>query len=258
MERVMRTAISGVALVAGLVYVMTAVPQAQQQSSPTQSKSSTETKNFEIVAVDGNQLVVRLPEGTKELKVPDDFRFMVNDRPLSVRELKPGMKGTATITTQTTVMPVTVTEVKNGTVYDKTGTSIVVQTPEGFKAFTQGDMDKRGVKIVKDGQPVLLTDLNKGDKLSATIVTSAPPRVITRQEVEATLASAPAAPAAARPSSAPPSATPTAGAPAPPAASAARAKTLPKTASTWPLLGLVSVLFLATGLGLTIRRRVAS
>ena len=35
---------------------------------------------------------------------------------MSVRELKPGMKGTATITTRTTVTPVTVTEVKNGTV----------------------------------------------------------------------------------------------------------------------------------------------
>ena len=35
---------------------------------------------------------------------------------MSVRELKAGMKGTATITTRTTVTPVTVTEVKNGTV----------------------------------------------------------------------------------------------------------------------------------------------
>ena len=66
--------------------------------------------------MDGNTLVVRLPEGTRELTVADDFRFIVNGQPLSVRELKAGMKGTATITTRTTVTPVTVTEVKNGTV----------------------------------------------------------------------------------------------------------------------------------------------
>ena len=251
----MRTAMCRVALVAGLVCVMTTLPQAQQTSS------STETKSFEILAVEGNKLVVRLPEGTKELTVPDDFRFTVNGKPLSVRELKAGMKGTAVVTTQTTVTPVTVTEVKNGTVFERSGGSIIVQTPEGFKMFTQGDLDKRGVKILKYGEPVVLDDLNKGDKLSATIVTSAPPRVMTRQEVQATIASPAAATAG---SSAPPSAArSTSPAPVPaaataPAPSPARAKTLPKTASGWPLLGLVSLLSLATGFGLTMRRRFGS
>ena len=69
--------------------------------------------------MDGNQLDVKLPEGTRELTVPDDFRFTVNGQQMSVHELKPGMKGTATITTRTTVTPVTVTEVKNGQVVVK-------------------------------------------------------------------------------------------------------------------------------------------
>ena len=81
-----------------------------------QTTTSTETKTFEVLAVSGNTLDVRLPEGTRELTVPDDFRFTVNGQQLSVHEMKPGMKGTATITTKTTVTPVTVTEVKNGTV----------------------------------------------------------------------------------------------------------------------------------------------
>ena len=97
-------------LAAALVCLTAVVSLAQQTTT------STETKTFEVLAVDGNQLVVRLPEGTRELTVPDDFRFIVNGKPLSVRELKVGMKGTATITTRTTVTPVTVTEVKNGTV----------------------------------------------------------------------------------------------------------------------------------------------
>ena len=241
----MRGAMYRVALAAALVCVTAAVSQAQQTST------STETKRFEILAVDGNNLVVRLPEGTRELTVPDDFRFTVNGQQLSVQELKVGMRGTATITTRTTVTPVTVTEVKNGTVFERSGGSIIVQTPEGFKMFSQGELDKRGVKIVKDGKPVQLSDLNKGDKLTATIVTAAPPRVMTQKEVNATVPTAGATPAPSAAAKAPAAAAPAAAAPGP------TAKTLPKTASSTPLLGLLSVLSLAMGLGLTIRRRVA-
>lgn len=240
----MRGAMYRVALAAALVCVTAAVSQAQQTST------TSETKRFEILAVDGNNLVVRLPEGTRELTVPDDFRFTVNGQQLSVQELKVGMRGTATITTRTTVTPVTVTEVKNGTVFERSGGSVIVQTPEGFKMFSQGELDKRGVKIVKNGKSVQLSDLNKGDKLTATIVTAAPPRVMTQKEVNATVA----APAAAAPAAAAAAPAPAAAAPAPPPPTA---KTLPKTASATPLLGLLSVLSLAMGLGLTIRRRVA-
>ena len=196
----MRGAMYRVVLAAALVCVTAAVSQAQQTST------TSETKRFEILAVDGNNLVVRLPEGTRELTVPDDFRFTVNGQQLSVQELKVGMRGTATITTRTTVTPVTVTEVKNGTVFERSGGSVIVQTPEGFKMFSQGELDKRGVKIVKNGKPVQLSDLNKGDKLTATIVTAGPPRVMTQKEVNATLPTAAAtpAPAAAAPAAAAP------------------------------------------------------
>jgi hypothetical protein len=239
----MRSALRGLVLAAAFVGVAATASQAQETST------STQTKKFEIVAVEGNKLVVNLPEGTKELTVPDDFRFTVNGQSLSVQELKPGMKGTATITTQTTVTPVTVTEVKNGTVYERSAGSITVQTPEGFKRFSQGDLDKRGVKIVKGGKPVDLEDLNKGDKLSATIVTSMPPRVLSRKEVQASVAT---------PEAAPPVATTGSSAPPPAAASAAPARTLPKTASSWPLVALLSVLSLGTGLALTVRRRLSN
>src|SRR4029453_10535036 len=94
--------------------------------SQAQTGTTSETKKFRIIAVDGNRIVVRLPEGTRELTVPDHFRFNVDGRMLSVRELETGMAGTATITTRTTVVPVTVTEVKNGTVTKAPGTSIIV------------------------------------------------------------------------------------------------------------------------------------
>lgn len=246
----MRRVMSSVALAAGFVCLMNVVAPAQEAPQTT---TSSESKKFEILAVTGNKLDVRMPEGTKELTVPDDFRVMVNGKPTPVSELKPGMTGTAVITTTTTVTPVSVTEVKNGVVYDRTAGTITVQTPEGFKRFTQGDMDKRGVKIVKNGEPVNLEDLNKGDKLSATIVTSKPPRTLTKQEVAA-FTDAPKV-AEGHPAAAAPAATSGSAPAAAGGASAGTGKTLPKTASAWPLLGLLSALSLVTGLVLTIRRQ---
>ena len=256
-----RSMSSGVLAVA-IVCLTTVVALAQQSTT-------SETKSFEVLAVEGNQLVVRLPEGTRELTVPEDFRFMVNGQPMSVRQLKPGMKGTATITTRTTVTPVTVTEVKNGTVMQSTGSSIIVRTDEGIKSFTQSDVDKRGIKIMRNGQPATVTDFRQGDRLSATIITSKPPQVLTEKEVQATTsaaatggapaASAPRAASATRPSSSSSASSSTAASNAasgtPSQAPTAGARTLPKTASSWPLLWLVSVLSLAIGVALTMRRR---
>ena len=112
------------------------------------------------------------------------------------------MKGTATITTRTTVTPVTVTEVKDGTVVQSGGSSIIVRTAEGFRSFTQGEIDKRGVKIMRAGKPAQVSDFREGDRLSATIITSMPPKVLTEKEVQATLATAPAAAGGARPAGA--------------------------------------------------------
>jgi hypothetical protein len=227
-----------------MLCVSVALASAQQQTS------TTETKRFEVIAVDGSNLVVKLPDGTRELTVPDDFRFTVDGQQLSVHDLKPGMKGTATITTKTTMHPVTVTEVKNGTVRQVTGSNVMVQTEQGFKNFTQGDLDKRGVKIYKDGKVAELSDLHAGDKLSATIVTARPPRAVTEKEVQATLARAESgAPSAAQAAPAPAAAATSGSEAAPPA------RKLPKTASPIPLVGLVGVLSLFFGVALTIRRR---
>ena len=223
-----------------------------------QTSTTTATKKFQVIAVDGNQLVVKLPEGTRELTVPDDFQFNVDGKMLSVRELKPGMAGTATITTKTTVVPVTVTEVKNGTVMQVTGSSIIVRTDGGVKMFTQSDIDKRGVKIMRAGKPAQVSDFRQGDKLSATIITSLPPKVLTEQEVQATLASAPASSTARAGAAAGGGSAGSAGSASGGTGQAgAPARTLPKTASSRPLVELASVLALSMGLALTIRRRFA-
>ena len=184
-----RSIIVGAGLVAGL----------SAMASAQTTTTSSETKKFEVIAVDGNQLVVALPEGTREIAVPPGFMFTVNGKQLSVQQLKPGMAGTATITRSTTVTPVTATEVKNGTVVQASGASIIVRTDDGFKMFTQGDVDKRGVKIMRGDKPAAVSDFRPGDQLSAIIITSMPPRVVTEQEVNATLTASGAPPLPATP-----------------------------------------------------------
>jgi len=263
----MTRAFSRVAVAAAFMCMSAAVSQAGQTTSTMK-----EDKTLQVIAVDGNTLVVKLPEGTREISVPDDFRFTVNGQQLSVHDMKPGMKGTATITTKTTVTPVTVTEVKNGTVMQSSGSTILVRTDQGFKKFTQGDIDKRGIKIMKNGKPAELSDFHSGDKLTATIITSMPPKVMTQKEVNATLAKAAPAGGGAAASSAGSSGSSSSKASTSSSGNLGSSKssgsagstpggsgkTLPKTASSWPLLGLVSLLSLAMGAALTIRRRVAA
>ena len=231
-------------------------------ASAQTTSSATETKSFEVIAVEGNTLVVTLPEGTREITVPDDFRFIIDGNPMSVQQLKPGMKGTAQITTKTTVTPVTVTEVKSGQVVLKSGNTLIVRTENDVKAFTQDEVDKRGVRLMRSGKPATLADFREGDTLTATIITSKPPRVVTEKEVQAMLAKATPAPAAAAAAPPAPRVPPSPAAPAPAAApqqaSAAPARTLPKTASPLPLVGLSGGAFLAVALALAIRRRRVS
>jgi len=186
---------------------------------------TTDVLKFEVISVSGNDLVVRDQNGTRAVTVPEDFKFTVDGKPMSVHDLKPGMKGTATVTTTMSFRPVYVTQIKKGTVVRQVGTSVHVRTDEGVRWFKKADIDARGVQIFMNGKPVRVTDLKEGDQLTAMVITEAPPEVITEKDVQASLDAAEqeaAAEAAAPPAEAPAS-EPAAAAPAeetPPAAEA--------------------------------------
>lgn len=222
----------------------------------------TDTVHFTVIGVQGNTVTVKTQEqGAREVTVDDSFRFTVDGNPVGVHDLKPGMKGTATITTTTTYTPVVVTEVKEGTVQKVVGSTIIVYTGGEYKMFTQEDLAKRGVKIMKDGQSGDLSALREGDKLTATIVTEHPPKIMTKRQVDASMTGAPAsAPAAA------PRASSTSGAAAASASgntaaagdtagAGAHHKKLPKTASEFPLIGLLGASLCAFALMLGVVRR---
>jgi hypothetical protein len=164
--------------------------------APLAQTTTTDVRDFEVISVDGNKLVVRDQRGTQEITVPDDFRFTVDGKKMSVSELKAGMKGTAIVTTTTTIKPVVVTEVREGEVLRAAAMSVTVREGDAVRRYTQGELDEKGVQIVKDGRPVRVADLRRGDKLTATIITNRPPTVLTEQEVQATLAESKAEPPA--------------------------------------------------------------
>ena len=157
-------------------------------TSLAQTTTTIGTRNFEVIAVDGNKLVVRDEKGTQEITVPDDFRFTVDGKKMAVSDLKPGMKGTATITTTTTIKPVVVSEVREAEVLRTSDLSVTVRMADGTRRYTREELDKGGLRVLKEGKPVQLADLKRGDKLTATIITSGPPILLTEQEVQATLA----------------------------------------------------------------------
>jgi hypothetical protein len=222
-----------------------------------QQTTTTETRKFSVVSVDGNKVVIKEASGSREITVPPDFRMTVDGKEVTVAELKPGMNGTAIITKTTTVTPVFVTEVKDGLVAQTSGNSILVRVGSEYRRFSQGDLKKRNITIMKGGSPVELSDLRVNDRLTATIVTEGPPQVMTQQQVEATLSS-PAAAATAKPSAGAAGAAPGAGAASAPPSAGTTPKTLPKTASSLPLIGFTGAVSLGVALVLTaVRRRRA-
>jgi hypothetical protein len=258
----------------GIAAFMVAPAMAQTKTTTPGTPMTTtheQTINFTIVGVDGNKVIVKNASGTKEVEATDDMKFTVDGQQVTYRDLKPGMKGSARITTTTTVTPVHITEIKTGEVIQKSGNSIIVRTENGIKMFSEGDIEKRNITIFKDGQPAHITDFNVGNKLSASIVTTGTPRVLSQRQVDAILAGAPvpadrsvgtggAASRGASAGSASAGSTPalssttasTAGG-SPSAAHSGRK--LPKTATAVPAVGATGALFLFLGVALTLGRR---
>lgn len=240
-----------------------------QAASP---QESTTTKNqsvvhFEVIGVQGNMVTVKTREhGAREVTVDDSFRFTVDGQPVSVHDLKPGMKGTATLTTTTTVTPVVITEVHDGRVERVAGNSIIVRTNNGFRMFTEQDATARGAAIIRNGQPADFTSLRTGDTLTATIVTQHPPKVVTKTQVDAAMtaptpAASPAPATGATPGQA--AAAPadthapagTSGTEGGMAAGTPHHRKLPKTASPFAAIGLSGAMLCGIALMLGVARR---
>ena len=232
-----------------LTFAMNGRAQVQTESSTTAGQSTKEVKveHAQVVYVNGNELVVKMQDGTYRHfnNVPESARVTVGGQQLGIHDLKPGMTLQKTITTTTTPKVVTTTQSVTGTVWHVSPpNSVILRLADNS---TQSFKIPKNQKFNVDGQMVDAFGLKKGMKVTATKIVEEP---ITQVQQEAKLTG----------QMPPPPQPPPAGVPilvvveeqAAPAqtAQASPPPTLPKTGSPVPLMGLIGLLSLLSAFGL--------
>ena len=242
-----------------LSFTLSSVAQVQTEKSTTAGPATKEVKveRGEVVLVEGNDLVVKMDDGTIRhiSNVPESAKVTVDGRQFGIHDLKPGMKLQRTITTTTT--PQTVTTVQNvtGKVWHVTPPLTVILTLED--GTNQSFKIPKGQKFNINGEMVDAFGLKKGMIVTATKIVEVPETVVSQQrKVTGTMPTPPPAPPADVPILVATAEPVHAHAAAPEASAPAPAK-LPKTASDLPLVGLLGLLAISAALGVKFLRSLA-
>jgi len=245
-----RTRLSLVLAVGALCLAFAVCMSAQVQTQTTtdangQPTATTTVEKGEVVYVSGNDLVVKMSDGSIRhiANVPESARVTVDGQELGIHDLKVGMKLQRTITTTETPKVIKTVKSVTGTVWNVSPPTSVILTMENGK--NQQFKIPQDQKFSVDGQMVDAWGLKKGMKVSATKVVEVPATEVAKQ-VQLTGKMPPPPPP-------PPADVPilvVEEVPVPVEVAAAPAPALPKTASPVPLIGLLGFLSLASSLGL--------
>jgi LPXTG-motif cell wall-anchored protein len=231
---------------------LSAQVQTKTDQTAGQAKSQVTVERATVVSVEGNDLIVKMADGTIRHfpNVPESARATVDGQQLGIHDLKPGMHLERTITSTTTPLTITTVQTVTGTVWNVTPPLAVILTLEDGK--NQSFKIPKGQKFNINGQMVDAWGLKKGMKVSATkVVESTETQMATQRRITGTMPPPPPAPPADAPiliAKAEPVAPPPA-----PEAPAAPAQ-LPKTGSSFPLIGILGLLSLMVGFGLRVAR----
>lgn len=222
------------------------MPQTTTEKEKGVGAVTTQELKGEVVYVEGNSLLVKMANGeARTFTVPESRRFIVDGKELTVHELKPGTKLTATVTTTTTPITVRTTTVGSGKVWYVMGKNVILTMPDGQnKQYTVKD----DTRFTVNGNPALVSDLRQGMIVSAEKVVEEPAtEIATDTRVVGQAPAARPAPMA-EPAPAVAQAKPMAPPPEPP-------PTLPKTASPIHLIGLLGALSVLSSVGIWMLRR---
>lgn len=224
--------------------------QTQTDTATTGKTTKVNVERAEVVLVDGNDLVVKMEDGSIRHipNVPESAKVDVDGKQLGIHDLKPGMKLEHTVTTTSTERTITTVQSVTGKVWHVSPPNSVILTLED--GTNQSFKIPKGQKFSVDGQMKDAWGLKKGMKISATRVVEEPQTVV-EQEKKLTGKMPPPPPP-------PPADVPmlivVVMHPANPAEPAPAE--LPKTGTLLPLIGLLGALALAMGLGLRAARLI--
>jgi hypothetical protein len=187
-----------------LVFAMTASLAVAQDTTTTTVKHgtpamSTQVRNAEVVYVSGDDLVLKLDNGKVEhLSVPASEKFMIDGNAGTVKDLKPGVKLTQTITTSATPRYVQTVQTIKGKVWyvNVPASTLIVALPDGthvtLKVPQDADFDITG----RLNTHTHFRDLRKGMEFEATVVTDDTQTVMARDKSNTGKMPAPATPPA--------------------------------------------------------------
>lgn len=239
-----------------IVFALSMSAQVQTETSTTSGHSTSKTtvERATVVLVNGNDLVVKMEDGSIRhiANVPESTRIDVDGKELGIHDLKPGMKLQRTITTTTTPQMVTTVKSVTGTIWHVSPPNSVILTLEDGK--NEQFKIPKGQKFTVDGQEMDAFGLRKGMRISATKVVEEPVTQVERtRQLTGTMPPPPPPPPADVPilvAVVVPPPAPAAAAPAAPAPAE-----LPKTGSPLPLIGLLGMLSLLSSIGLGLLRK---
>ena len=161
-------------------------PEAEKPAPPATMPlpdlvASTNRVTCEVVEVEGNYLLVKLESGeVRVFNVSPERRFIVDGKPLTVQQLKPGTILTATFTSKPPVgAPVTTV---TGKVWYASGNTVIITFPDGTnKSYTV----PASFKFTVNGESVPVGKLRKGMKVTAHRIPE-PPAMEMSSDVQVT------------------------------------------------------------------------
>jgi hypothetical protein len=229
--------------------------QTTQTTTTGQHTQQVQVENAEVLHVSGNDLVVKMQDGTIRhiANVPESARVTVDGQELGIHDLKPGMKLQRTITTTTTPKTITTTQTVTGKIWSIQPPNSVILTLEDGK--NQQFTIPKGQTFNVNGREVDAFHLRKGMTVSATKVTEEPVTVVSQQRKLTGSMPPPSPPPTDQPilvAVLVPVATPAA---AQETSQEAAPQQLPKTGGELPLLALLGCLSLAGSAGTRLLRK---
>jgi RNase P/RNase MRP subunit p29 len=170
-----------IAILAMFAVLAIAQDTTKTEVTKEQASQSYQVEKGEVVYVSGNEVVVRMQDGTiRSVTAPEGATATVDGKVIAVKDLRPGMKLQRTITTTTTPELVTTIRTIQGKVWQVSAPKTVILTlPDGQNK--KYNVPKDQVFMI-DGKEMTVFDLKKGMNVTATVLTQMPQTAVAHEK----------------------------------------------------------------------------